>query len=495
MTGREGAPRRIPIEVPAGGDLSDLLREYGVEFPCGGASSCGRCRVRVAEGDIAVTPGMRAVLTPRELAEGWRLACEARAHDHVTIEVEQWTGPILTDESPVAFESRQGSGIAIDLGTTTIAAQLLDLATGTVLAVRTALNPQCAYGTDVMSRVQFALREPGTLTRSIRQGLARTVHDLAACREISEVLICGNTVMHHLFCGEDVEPLSHVPFETSAGGAREFAAEETGWQLGRVCRVRFLPCLGGFVGSDVLAGMAAVEWLSLDGLNVFIDLGTNGEIVVGNRHRALCASAAAGPAFEAGRIHMGMRAAPGAIARVKPAATGFECHVLGGGAPCGICGSGLVDGVAAALQMGHVQPTGRFADGTKELKLMPSVAITQSDIRELQLAKGAIAAGLRILLARWGARVDQVERVLLAGAFGNYVSAASACRIGLVEVEPEKIEQVGNAALRGTRTLLLAPGRRRDVIEQICRITEHLSLASDPHFQEVFVDCMGFAPE
>ena len=241
-------PELCSIEVPAGARLEDLLFERGLEFPCGGTSLCGGCRVRVVEGDIEITPDMQAVLTPRELAAGWRLACQARARGRVTLEIGQWEGPILTDESRVIFEPREGSGIAVDLGTTTLVAQLLDFATGDILAVRTALNPQCVHGADVMTRIQFALREPQILTRSIRQGLATLIHDLAAEREISEVLICGNTVMHHLFCGEDVEPLSHVPFETGAGGAREFAATELGWQARRQVPGRVLTLPGQLRG-------------------------------------------------------------------------------------------------------------------------------------------------------------------------------------------------------------------------------------------------------
>jgi uncharacterized 2Fe-2S/4Fe-4S cluster protein (DUF4445 family) len=485
-------PEFCSIEAPAGVELEDLLFERGVEFPCGGASLCGGCRVRVVEGDIPVTPDMEVVLTPDEIAVGWRLACQARAHGRVTLEIGQWEGPILADESQVRFEQREGLGIAIDLGTTTLVAQLLDFATGDILAVRTALNPQCAHGADVMSRVQFALRKPEVLTRAIRQGLATLVDDLAAGREIGEIVIAGNTVMHHLFCGENLEPLSHVPFESPAGRTHEFAAEELGWKPGNSCSVQFLPCLGGFVGSDILAGMVAVDWLDHEALVALIDLGTNGEIVIGNRHGALCASTAAGPAFEAGRIRMGMRAAPGAISRVVLHDGGFECHVLGGRAPRGICGSGLVDAAAAALQLGRILPSGRFANGTQELRLTPPVSITQSDIRELQLAKGAIAAGLRILLERWGATLDQLERVYLAGAFGNYVNAASARRIGMLELAPEKIQPAGNTALHGTKILLLGPSRRFALLEQIGRLTEHVSLASDPHFQDVFVECMRF---
>ncbi len=483
-------PYLCSIDVPDGAELADLLVEEGIEFPCGGESLCGGCRVRLVEGEIPVTSEMREVLTPDELEAGWRLACRARARGRVTLEVEQWHAPILADDARLAFESRTGLGIAIDLGTTTLAAQLLDLSTGEVLAVRTALNPQCAHGADVMTRIQFALSEPGVLTRSIREALGVLVAELAAGRGVREALICGNTAMHHLFCGEDVEPLSHVPFETDAGSARDFDGAELGWTPVSA-RVVFLPCLGGFVGSDILAGMAAVGWLERNDLVALIDLGTNGEIVVGNGTRALCASTAAGPAFEAGRIRMGMRAAAGAILRVTLEDGVFDCHVLGGVTPRGICGSGLVDAVAAGFESGRILPSGRLANGARDLMLAPPVCITQPDVRELQLAKAAIAAGLRILLDRWGAGMEALERVYLAGAFGNYVSAASAHSIGLLEMSPDRIEQVGNTALRGTKTLLLQPSQRAEVVERIGQITEHISLASDARFQETFVDCMG----
>jgi len=480
------------IEVPSGVELADLLLERGVEFPCGGTSLCGACRLRVVDGEIGVTADMRAVLTPPEIEAGWRLACQAHARGRVTFEIEQWETPILGDEARVSNEPREGFGIAIDLGTTTLVAQLLDFATGDVLSVRTALNPQCVHGADVMSRIQFALREPQVLTNSIRKGLAALVHDAAADREVGEVLICGNTVMHHLFCGEEVEPLSHVPFETSAGELREFSAKELGWQLGSSCRVQFLPCLGSFVGSDMLAGMVALDWTGRDELAALIDLGTNGEIVIGNCQRALCASTAAGPAFEAGRIRMGMRAAPGAISRVVPKDGGFACQVLGARTARGICGSGLVDAVAAGLQLGRISSNGRLANGIQALELTPEVSIVQSDIRELQLAKGAIAAGLRILLERWGMTLQQLDCIYLAGAFGNYVNAASATSIGLLELAPEKIEPVGNTALRGTKILLLSPTHGPNVVKQIRGLTQHVSLAADPHFQDIFADCMRF---
>jgi len=348
--------------------LRDGLFAHGVEFPCGGRGRCKGCRVKVINGALPVTDDDARRITAQELADGWRLGCRATAHVDLTLQIAQWDAPVLSDGAPFEFTPREGFGVAVDLGTTTIAAQLLDLRTAQVLAVRTGLNPQAKYGGDVMSRIDFAVNGGATtLTQLIRDELGAMISELllAAQRsptELTRVVIVGNTAMHHLFCGLDITPLSHSPFEPATDGMQIFPARDLGWDSGDAM-VHFLPCLGGFVGSDILAGILATNLHESDSLRVLIDLGTNGEIVVGNRERILCASTAAGPAFEGARISMGMRAATGAIAEVTCGDGQFACRVLGNVEPRGICGSGLVDAVAAALGRGLVAPTGRFAQG------------------------------------------------------------------------------------------------------------------------------------
>ena len=438
-------PLGVEIDAEAGASLRALLAPYGVEFPCGGSGDCGGCRVRVVDGADT----------------GWQSACQLRVHAPMTLEVDQWIAPILTDETPVGSGHRDGVGIAVDLGTTTIAVQAVDLRTGRVLAVRTALNPQVAYGADVMSRIQSALRG-SELTRCIRTGL----DDLLTGMD-GDALIVGNTAMHHLFLGCDVSPLAAVPFRSPNLGSST------------VGRYTFEHCLGGFVGSDILAGIVATGMHRASQLTALIDLGTNGEIVVGNRDGLWCASTAAGPAFEAGQIRCGMRAATGAIAHVSDE---FECTIIGGGAARGICGSGLVDAVAAGLKAGRIRSTGRLTDG--QLQLAGGVALAQADIRELQLAKGAIAAGLRILLRRIGASERDLHMIHLAGAFGNYINIRSAVCIGLlpdVEIHP-----AGNTALRGARMMLVQP----DLGDGIS--VEHVELVADEAFQEDFTSSLAF---
>jgi len=252
------------IHPEPGRSLADRLFELGVEFPCGGESACGGCKIRVLSGHIPITATMRQALSEADLAQGWRLACCAESRESVVVEVDQWSLPVLTDEQSTPLETRDGLGAAIDLGTTTLVAQMVDLSTGEVLAVETALNPQARHGADVMSRIQYDLRHPGELTTLIREILGRMLARLAGDRPLEEVLIAGNTAMHHLFCGLSVEPLAAVPFLSAELGERRFSARELGWARARTAvevrsNVRFLPCLGGFVGSDLLAGMVATR--------------------------------------------------------------------------------------------------------------------------------------------------------------------------------------------------------------------------------------------
>ena len=481
-------PERIRLDPARPEDLRDLLFERGVEFPCGGDSLCGGCRIRVVQGDVAVTAAMRAALSSEELADGWRLACCARASGPVEVEIGQWSAQVLTDEAGIEPEPGEGYGIAIDLGTTTLVAQLVNLASGEIVAVETALNPQGRFGADVMSRTQFELAEPGVLGRLIRRSLGAMVAILAGGRTLREVLIAGNTVMHHLFCGEDLEPLSHVPFRSPALAGRHFEAAEIEWATPADLGIRFLPCVGGFVGSDLLAGLVACGFSDSDTPLALLDLGTNGEIAVGSRDGIRCASTAAGPAFEGGRIRMGMRAGAGAIDRVWRERDGLRCHVIGAGPARGVCGSGLVDAAAAALDLGWLDERGRLSPGRTEISLDGRVALVQSDIRELQLAKGAIRAGLDILAGESG---SATPRLLLAGAFGNYIRIESARRIGLAPGWAGDVKAEGNTALRGTRMLLLSPSRRSGILDRLLSLTRHIELAAMPEFQDAFVQRMA----
>jgi uncharacterized 2Fe-2S/4Fe-4S cluster protein (DUF4445 family) len=480
-------PSSAVVDVPRGAALASALPELGVEFPCGGTGLCGACRIRVLEGSLTITESDRSVFSASELASGWRLACQAHAETPLVLDCGQWRMDILTDNSSLAGAGKSGLGIAVDLGTTTIAAQMIDLASGSVLGVETALNPQGSFGSDVMSRIRAALHG-ADLTTIVRLCLRKMIAKLARGRaeEIVEVVLVGNTVMHHLFCGLDVEPLSRAPFHSPHLGAQSFRAQELDWPLPPSCGIRYEHCLGGFVGSDILAGILATGIAHSEDLHALIDLGTNGEIAIGNRDGIVCASTAAGPAFEAGSIRMGMRASTGAISRVSLSNGELHATVIGDVEARGICGSGLVDAVAAGLISKTIRPSGRIADGTKIFPIKAPVVLYQADIRELQLAKAAIASGFRLLLKRLGATASSLKSIYLAGAFGNYVQAQSAIGIGLLEAPIERIHANGNTALHGAKILLLSTG------EPALPRIEHISLAAVPGFQDEFASCIAF---
>lgn len=492
-------PLAVEISAPRGASLISVLSDHGVEFPCGGTGVCGGCGVRVVSGSLAITEADREAFTAAELEQGWRLACQARANQSLVLECGQWHMEVLADSGSVGGSvpggagRKAGLGIAIDLGTTTIAAQIVDLTTGDVLGVETELNPQARFGSDVMSRIRAAL-EGADLTAVIRASLGEVVARLAGGREgeITAVVLVGNTVMHHLFSGCSVEPLAHVPFASPHLGTQTFTPRELGWELPPACVIRFARCLGGFVGSDILAGIIATGMTRSDDLIALVDLGTNGEIAIGNCRGIVCASTAAGPAFEAGAIRMGMRAATGAISYVGFSAGKMQATVIGDAEPRGVCGSGLVDAVAAGLSSGAILASGRIADGSKCLPIAGPVVLYQSDIRELQLAKAAIAAGFRLLLKRLGAQVRDLQAIHLAGAFGNYVQIESAIRIGLLEAPRALIHAAGNTALRGAKVLLASGAGLLATGEADLPILEHVSLAADPSFQDEFADSMSF---
>jgi len=471
---------KLELHPRAGQTLADQLFQAGVEFPCGGESACGGCKVRVVEGEVPVTAAMRDALSENEIRGGWRLACCASAAGRVVIEVEQWSLRVLADVARVPIEPRSGRGAAIDLGTTTLVVQVVDLASGEVLRVETALNPQARYGADVMTRLQYDLGRPGEMGRLIREALGRMLGD----EPLREVLVAGNTAMHHLFCGVDVAPLTHAPFRSPTLGSYRFESTDVGWPG----PAEFLPCLGGFVGSDLLCGIVATRLDEAEPAQprALFDIGTNGEVVVGSAQGIVCASTAAGPAFEGGRIGAGMRAGIGAIDSVHVRNGGLDCHVIGGGRARGLCGSGLVDAAACGLELGMICANGRLTRADKRLPLADGIALSQSDIRELQLAKGAMAAGLRKLSG------GGVDKLYLAGAFGNYIREASARAIGLLPADLP-VEPVGNSALRGVRTLLLTPSTRQARLRKIAALARHVELARDPDFQDLYAEAMALA--
>lgn len=485
------------IEVAKGSLLSDAIHDLGVEFPCGGKGICGNCKVKLLDGDIDITPEHQAVLTRKALSPQWRLACLSRIEQDITIEVAQFNNIVLADETPFQFAPHSGWGIAVDLGSTTIVSQLLDLSTGRIQAVQTDLNPQTRYGADIMSRISYAMQSPAatnTLKTIVREIIGSHIRQLStqATGAIERIRIVGNSVMHHLFCGLDVTPLATYPFESPDNSMHHFSAKELGWNSEpklQHTQITFLPNIGSFVGSDILAGIYAAGMFTADRPRVLIDLGTNGEIAVGNRNGILCASTAAGPAFEGCNISCGMRASTGAISSITLDGNKPDLHVIGQVEAIGICGSGLIDAIRTGIRQGLIDHNGGIQTAAMELPLTDRVKLTQKDIREFQLAKAAIATGVELLLREQKIDRADVEKVLIAGGFGNYIDLENAVEVGLLEFDPQRIIKLSNSALIGAKMFLFEEDA---AIDRLLPTTSHLSLESSPAFLDVFCEKMAF---
>ena len=329
------------------------------------------------------------------------------------------------------------------------------------------------------------------MTRIIREKIGEMVGKMMEGQETSleRMVIVGNTVMHHLFSGYDIEALSFYPFETPSLGLASFSSGMLGWKHVSCHHVDFYPSIGSFVGSDILAGILATGMYRKEGYSLLIDLGTNGEIVLGNKEHLLCASTAAGPAFEGARISQGMLATTGAISSLTVNDDSWVCSVIGNGASRGICGSGLIDAVAVLLEKGLIGEFGEIISGETEIALDSRVRLTQKDIQEFQLAKAAIAAGIEILITKLGISHEEVEEVYIAGGFGSYINLIHVIQLGMLDFRQESIHKLGNTALMGAKMLLFKHTNYPDLILKIC---SHISLESEPGFQDIFVDRLAF---
>jgi uncharacterized 2Fe-2S/4Fe-4S cluster protein (DUF4445 family) len=481
------------ISVARGTSLIDILHEFGVEFPCGGKGSCGKCKVRLLEGEIHTDPEHERRLKELGLSPEWKLACMSHADSDLVLEVGQYEAMIQADDSLFSFKPLKGYGIAVDLGTTTLVAQLLNLSSARVLAVETALNPQRVWGSDLISRLEAALAgNSPMLTRVIREEIGKMLLKLIGERKISieKIVIVGNTVMQHFFAGSDIRPLAFYPFESPDLGVKHFHATDLHWPID--CKqISFYPSIGSFVGSDILAGIHATGMKNCSEYSVLVDLGTNGEIVVGNRDRLLCASTAAGPAFEGAKISMGMLATTGAISTVKNTEKGISCRVIGNVPATGICGSGLMDAVAVLLERGMLGSFGEILSGDAAVALTDRVQLTAGDIQEFLLAKAAIDAGILILLRKLKIEMMDISRIYIAGAFGTYINLDSMSRLSMMHFPKEHFRKLGNSALIGAKMFLFS---EEDVIDSILSLTSHVNLESEPDFQDIFVERISLNP-
>ncbi|MGV8095486.1 MAG: ASKHA domain-containing protein [Mangrovibacterium sp.] len=473
--------------------LIDVLHEFGIEFPCGGKGTCGKCKVRLLDGEIRMAGDHQRKIKQLGLSDDWRLACFSQCTGDITLEIEQFNYLILADESEFAFQPREGFGIAIDLGTTTVVTQLIDLSSAKVLAVETLLNPQVKFGADLISRIQSCLDgNASEMTRIIRSAIGTMIELMLKKHkvDIQKVVLVGNTAMQLIFSGCDVTPLSAYPFNTGDLGMKTFDPHELRWNLKSAEKVQFFPSIGSFVGSDILGGIAATGLHRKEHYTALIDLGTNGEIVIGNKDQIVCASTAAGPAFEGANISMGMRAVTGAISSLNLVNGKIEASVIGNTAPKGICGSALIDAVAILRKLEMIGMFGEINSGEGQIQIAGKVKLTQRDINEFQLAKAAIATGLNILSGKLSIGISDIEKIYIAGGFGNYINIENVVSTGMIELPEEKIYKMGNTALIGAKMFLFS---NSGVTDEILLKTRHINLESDPNFQDIYVDKMLFA--
>ncbi len=441
------------------------------------------------------------------------------------VTVTIWMGREVLKVEPGYVE--RSYGVAIDIGTTTVGGYLCDLESGEVLATEAMTNPQVAYGEDVMSRLTYITAKPNglaTLNATIVDGIGKLLASITGQvdltpENISEIVIVGNTVMHHIFLNLNPECLGRQPYVPIISRSLNIRGRELGMGLAKSANIHILPIEAGFVGADNVGVLITEEPYNQDEMVLIVDIGTNGELLVGNREKLVCASCAMGPALEGANITFGMRAAPGAIEHVAIDGQSLEVRfkVIGndgwGITPSvkakGICGSGIIDAVAEMFKAGIIGRSGRFSpeltsrrlvengDGfgfviawAHETALGQDITVSIGDIRAVQLAKAAMYAGAKTLMNRLG--VTSVDRVVLAGAFGGHVSKEHTLTIGLFpDCALERVYSVGNAAGDGARIALINIDKRQEA-EERAREVEYVELATEPDFQKHFIDALGF---
>jgi len=486
-----------------------LLQHVGVagiflDAQCGGMGKCGKCLIRL-EPDGEQIPACRVTVDGDT---------DIYLPDELAMQIE-YNGAAdgQTGATPAPLRGRLGA--AADIGTTTVVVHLTDIATGKRIATASGGNYQRTYGADVISRIQYcAVNGHGTLTQLIREQLASLIHQTctvsdACADDIGYVSIAGNTIMQHLAAGYSPVGIGRVPFTPVSLFGNEIPAWE-GLPVSKSATVYFTPAVSSFVGGDITAGLLAAGFEDMEGPAVYLDIGTNGEIVIKSGDVYYCCAAAAGPAFEGAEITMGMAAVSGAIYHVKWEGM-LKTAVIGDGTPSGICGSGLIDALAVLLETGAVDETGRLLgadeisheiaahisrkDGKKVFQFTENedgVHISETDIRKLQLAKAAIAAGIQALLNYADIKAEQVKSFVLAGSFGSVLDKFSAARIGLFPEAFLSVTQVsGNTAGEGA-ALALCTRAACTGLEDIRRRCEYIELSTNPVFIKQFVEQMMF---
>lgn len=508
--------REVRLTCPGGCRVHDYIQSQGtaLAMSCGGKGMCGKCRVRVVRGRLPVTPEDKRIFSEAQLAQGWRLACKAVTREAVEIVVpvqEQQGFSALAaeaaDEGALSLAADHDYGLAVDIGTTTLAAALVDCTDGKILATATAVNSQRSFGADVVSRIGAACHGKGkALQKAVRRDLTRLMKQLlkdhpgtaARCRQMA---IAANTTMLHLLMGWPCDGLGDWPFHPVSLGGKTYRAQEVLGPQSPLAdaTVTLLPGMSTYVGADITAGIWQCGLASSDDVSLFVDLGTNGEMVLGNKDQRFIASAPAGPALEGGKLTWGTGSVPGAICGVRIERGRAKVRTIDHTVPVGICGTGILEAMAGLVREGLVDETGKLVEPYfhKGFPLASTldyqrITLSQQDIREIQMAKSAIRAGIESLIEHSGISRQRVHQVFLAGGFGYYLDPQKAAVIGLLPADlAERTTAVGNTSLKGAIGLLTGAVTLEE-LQAIAAGVEEIVLGNDEAFQRLYIDYLNF---
>jgi len=482
------------IDIINGVPFRDALISAGFDInsPCGGMGLCGKCRIKLIDGEI------RGDIDD----DGYFLSCKSFPLTDCEIEFSEAENKRMKISNR---DPRQGlHDIAIDLGTTTVVGAIVSRATRGVVAVISVPNPQAVHGDDVISRISYASTPSGlaALSSMIDECVDDLIYELCvtACDAVGcarDIVISGNSTMVHLYMAVSPASLGQTPFSPAFRTIDDIEKLPPGKYSGII----LLPNIAGFIGGDTVSGIFATELYKSEKPKLFIDIGTNGEVVIGNKDRIIATSAAAGPAFEGARIECGMHAGPGAINHVTISEGSVSFTTIDGVRPVGICGSGLFEVVGAMLNTGLINSSGKFTDpqiGNKFYLTVPDASekiyISEKDISELQLAKGAIRAAVEILLDEFGIGMPDIDEIIVAGAFGFYLRPDDITAIGLLpDFDQSKLTFAGNTSLKGAIDIVTNKPLTISVLK-LADSVEFIELASKPRFQEIFTDSLLFHP-
>jgi len=542
------------ILVPEGTLLLHAARQAGIfiESPCNKEGTCGKCKVLLHRDDLAGVrheKGFHSVTTEDQQA-GYVLSCQVFINEDVRVEIPDTRQPLLkiiadgkcrmvkldpvikkkfdpeSDTTTVTagehiLQTETGDttatiyGLAIDIGTTTLVVSLIDLKTGEALRSNVALNPQALHAQDVLSRIKIGSTDEGLslLHKELLQELNRMIGELAASVTINrstiyEAVLSGNTTMLTLTAGTSPSSLGKYPYRVELNTAFSYASADLGLHIAEKGSIWFPPVASAYVGADITAGIMAADLSRLKGVTLFVDIGTNGEMVLAENGKITATSSAAGPAFEGMNISSGMRAVAGAIEKVSICNGAVASQTISGSRPLGLCGSGLIDAVAELTREEIIDRNGRFVkpgselftfwqsnleveNGRTQFRLAENVTLTQQDIRQVQLAKAAIRAGIDMMLQTCSINPDDVNRVFIAGSFGAHLKVSSLITLGLLpEIFFDRVEFVGNTSQSGSAALLLNRELRSDAAKMVAGMVV-LELSREAAFEKIFLKALA----